>query len=238
LSTCVHRPTELNFESWFGNGSPSANPTFGAPIELSLNNHGIRSLAKNANNNYLIVAGSYAATGTFELYSWNGQAASAPVLLSADLTNLKPEGIVDVPADISGAFEVDLISDLGANIMYADGVENKDVAQANHRKFLTSTIGIAVGGLRSASDLEIAENNNSKDINYLNTTSNKLTIGYAGSDNVVYEYFIYSITGSLIKVISAAGNMNIVELDLSDLAPGLYLIQSPALQKAVKIIKQ
>jgi hypothetical protein len=131
-----------NFESWFGNGSPSASPVFGAPIELNLNNHGIRSLGKNASNNFLIVAGSYAADGTFQLYSWNGLAASAPVLLTTNLTNLKPEGIVEVPASLTGTFTVDLVSDLGSNEIYNDGVENKDVTEPNHRKFLTSTISV------------------------------------------------------------------------------------------------
>jgi len=92
----------LNFESWFGNGSPTSNPTFGAPIVLNLNNHGIRSLGKNASNQYIIVAGSYAAEGTFELYTWNGQAASTPLILTANLSNLKPEGIVEIPTSLTG----------------------------------------------------------------------------------------------------------------------------------------
>ncbi len=227
----------LNFESWFGNGSPSANPTFGSPIELNLNNHGIRSLGKNASNQYLIVAGSYAATGTFELYSWNGQAATNPVLLNVNLTNLKPEGIVDVPTSLSGSFTVDLVSDLGSNILYNDGIENKAVTEPNYRKFLTSTLTVNSGariaegfGTSSIEEVTLSTMNA-----YPNPFTTTVTINFEGN-NTPSTLFIYNTIGSLEKEISVSTTKNI--LDLSDLKSGIYFIKAEGLRKIITINKQ
>ena len=231
----------LNFESWFGNGSPSANPTFGAPIELDLNNHGIRSLGKNAANEFLIVAGSYAATGTFELYKWNGQAASTPVLLNADLSNLKPEGIVEVPASLSGTIQVDLVSDLGSNIMYNDAVENKDVVEANHRKFLTSTLNVTVGsGARLA--LVSNEGNSVESVvsikAFPNPASSTLSLEVPNLTNETSKYLIYSINGTLVKEVESSVINQKTTLDISDLENGIYIIRIEGLSNYVRIIKQ
>lgn len=225
-----------NFESWFGNGSPSASPVFGSPIELNLNNHGIRSLGKNASNNYLIVAGSYAATGTFELYSWNGQSATAPVLLNANLTNLKPEGIVGVPADISGSFTVDLVSDLGSDIPYNDGVENKDVVEPNHRKFLTSTISVNAGTSKKAlvQEESIAENT-AKVVVYPVPFTAVLNINF--NDVAPESITIYNQNGVPIKEIHAI-TTGINTFDFSDLTNGIYFITYPGIQKTISVIKQ
>ncbi|TPG45211.1 T9SS C-terminal target domain-containing protein [Flavobacterium pectinovorum] len=226
-----------NFESWFGNGSPSANPVFGSPIELNLNNHGIRSLGKNASNQYIISAGSYAATGTFELYSWNGQAATAPVLLNANLTNLKPEGIVEVPADISGAFTLDLVSDLGSDIPYNDGLENKDVVEPNHRKFLTSTIAVnAQSTARKASVAEesvspITEN---EVIAYPNPFTAILNINFY--DLAPQSISVYSQNGTLVKEIYTV-TKGLNAFDLSDLKAGIYFITYSGMKKSITVIK-
>ena len=230
----------LNFESWFGNGSPTANPTFGAPIVLNLNNHGIRSLGKNASNQYIIVAGSYAAEGTFQLYSWNGLAASAPVLLTANLTNLKPEGIVEIPSSLTGSFQLDLISDLGSNIIYNDAIENKAVAQANHRKFLTSTILVtSSSGARMAF---IDTKGNDESIASIkafpNPTNYAVSIEVPYTDKEVDTYSIYSMNGTLVKIGEASSSNNTISLDLSDLNNGIYLIKIDGVDGFVKVIKQ
>ncbi|MEG3844136.1 CARDB domain-containing protein, partial [Microcoleus sp. herbarium14] len=61
----------------------ASSATIGAPIQLDLGGRGIRSIDRNANNQYLIVAGpADNATGTapkdFRLYTWTGNAADAP----------------------------------------------------------------------------------------------------------------------------------------------------------------
>ncbi|WP_337965354.1 Ig-like domain-containing protein [uncultured Flavobacterium sp.] len=227
-----------NFESWFGNGSPSANPVFGSPIELNLNNHGIRSLGKNASNNYIIVAGSYAATGTFELYSWNGQSATAPVLLNANLASLKPEGIVDVPADISGSFTLDLVSDLGSDIPYNDGLENKDVVEPNHRKFLTSTISVSApltAKKALVQEESIAQITANEVIAYPNPFTSVLNIDFY--DLASESISVYSQNGALVKEIhSVTKGLN--TFDFNDLKTGIYFITYPGMQKAITVIKQ
>jgi hypothetical protein len=230
----------LNFESWFGNGSPTANPTFGAPIVLNLNNHGIRSLGKNASNQYIIVAGSYAAEGTFELYSWNGQPASAPVLLTANLSNLKPEGIVEIPSSLTGSFQVDLISDLGSNIIYNDAIENKAVAQANHRKFLTSTIVVTSNsGARMAFiDTKEEVGSLSSLIAFPNPTNYSISIEVPQTVQEVGNYSIFSMNGSLVKTGVTATSDKTITLDLSDLKNGIYLIRIDGIDGFVKALKQ
>lgn len=227
-----------NFESWFGNGSPSASPVFGAPIELNLNNHGIRSLAKNASNNYIIVAGSYAATGTFELYSWNGQSATAPILLSADLTSLKPEGIVEVPSDISGSFTLDLVSDLGSNIPYNDGLENKEVVEPNYRKFLTSTISVnaqMAAKMAFVAEETAADTATAEVIAYPNPFTSTLNITFY---NLTPQYIsIYNQNGVVVKEIHSV-TQGINTIDLNDLKNGIYFITYPGIQKSITVIKQ
>ncbi|PKB17733.1 Ig-like domain-containing protein [Flavobacterium sp. 5] len=229
----------INFESWFGNGSPSASPTFGSPIELNLNNHGIRSLGKNASNQYLIVAGSYAATGTFELYSWNGQAATAPVLLNVDLANLKPEGIVDVPASISGAFTVDLVSDLGSNILYNDGLENKDVVEPNHRKFLTSTLQVNAGSTaRIASKDQAKELETTKMYSYPNPINTTLNIVFDENQYSNTTAYVYNTVGALVKTVLLNNSDGKATIDFSDLGAGLYFVNLPEMAKVFQIIKE
>ncbi len=230
----------LNFESWFGNGSPTANPTFGAPIVLNLNNHGIRSLGKNASNQYIIVAGSYAAEGTFELYIWNGQAASAPLLLTANLTNLKPEGIVEIPSSLTGSFQIDLISDLGSNIMYNDAIENKAVAQANHRKFLTSSIIVTgnTGARLAFIEKKISEESFASIKAFPNPTNSSVSIEVPNSSKEADKYSIYSMNGNLVKVVETASSDNTITLNLSELENGIYLVKIEGIDGFVKVIKQ
>lgn len=231
----------LNFEAWFNNGAPSGNPTFGAPIELNLNNHGIRSLGKNASNQYLIVAGSYAADGTFGLYSWNGLASSAPVALAVDLTDLKPEGIGSVPASVSGTFQVDLISDLGSNEIYNDGVANKDVVAPQQRKFVTSTLNATVPSAIMVQTLGISEESGSPLLGltvYPNPASDQLIIEFNESLNVDATFRVYNLAGTLVKEFKQTEISTKAILNVSDLMSGSYLIQSSAFTGSLRMIKQ
>ncbi|HEY6143996.1 MAG TPA: T9SS type A sorting domain-containing protein [Flavobacterium sp.] len=222
----------LNFETWFGSGSPSTNPTFGNPIELNLNNHGIRSLGKNASNEYLIVAGSYAAVGTFELYSWNGSSTSAPILLNADLSSLKIEGIAEVPASLSGTYTVDLISDLGSSILYNDGTENKDVTEANHRKFLTSSIQVT-------NPLGVASFNKTENIySYPNPVNSTLNVLFGGAPVTKTNCLIYNDLGALVKEETINNIEGSASIDLSNLQSGIYFVNFPEIAKVFRIIKK
>ncbi|WP_341900905.1 Ig-like domain-containing protein [Fluviicola taffensis] len=231
----------LNFESWFNNGAPSGNPSFGAPIELNLNNHGIRSLGKNAANQYLIVAGSYAADGTFGLYSWNGLASSAPVALAVDLTDLKPEGIGSVPASVSGTFQVDLISDLGSNVIYNDGVANKDVTTPQQRKFVTSTLNVTVPSAIMVQTLGVNDKSENALVGltvYPNPASDELIIEFNESLNTNATFQVYNLAGTLVKEFKQMEISTKAILSVSDLMSGSYLIKSSAFTGSLRMIKQ
>lgn len=105
----------LDFEKWFASGRPLDAPRFGKPLELDLGGRGFRSLGKNAQGEFLIVAGSTESTPDFALYTWDGKATGKPRLRTANLQGLAPEGIVEVPASLQGNFEVQLLSDFGEN---------------------------------------------------------------------------------------------------------------------------
>jgi hypothetical protein len=120
----------LNFtELAVGNG-PQGSAVFGAPVELDLYGRGIRSL-KGGPDGYLIVAGPAGPAPTeypqdFRLYTWSGDPADPPRELSADLSGLNPEGIVELPpAPWTPDRTVQIISDNGQSIFYGDGVRAK-----------------------------------------------------------------------------------------------------------------
>uniref|UniRef100_A0AAU3IEJ9 DUF3616 domain-containing protein n=1 Tax=Streptomyces sp. NBC_01393 TaxID=2903851 RepID=A0AAU3IEJ9_9ACTN len=125
-----------NFDKVLSSGSAAA---FGTPIELDLGGLSIRDIRKNASNQYLIVAGSWAAddnSDPYALYSWDGVAAHAPVK-RLDLPTSDPggwEAIADVPdLTVSGA-RAQLITDDGSADLYGDGVEAKDLTHAEWKK--------------------------------------------------------------------------------------------------------
>lgn len=186
------------------------------------------------------MAGSYAAEGTFQLYSWNGQATSAPLLLTANLSNLKPEGIVEIPSSFTGSFQVDLISDLGSNIIYNDAIENKAVAKANHRKFLTSTIVVTCssGARMALFDTQVNDETVASIKAFPNPTNYYVSLEVPDTGKEVEKYAIYLINGNLIKIGETASSDNTISLDLSDLYKGIYLIKIDGVAGFVKVIKQ
>lgn len=87
----------LNFETWFNNGSPVGDPTYGSPIELDLNLHGIRDLQRLSDGTYIIVAGSPTDAAAGDIYKWTGNAADAPVLVPSMASGiLNMEGVIQV----------------------------------------------------------------------------------------------------------------------------------------------
>ncbi|MBF2063463.1 MAG: DUF11 domain-containing protein [Calothrix sp. C42_A2020_038] len=135
-----------NFADLVTGAATSAN--IGAPIELDLGGRGIRSIERNSNGEYLIVAGpADAATGTapkdFRFYTWTGNAADAPVLRAANLTALQTggsiESIVEVPNNLSGTTQIEVLVDNGDTVFYNDGNVAKDL-QDNFQKFRSEII--------------------------------------------------------------------------------------------------
>ncbi|WP_443334643.1 DUF3616 domain-containing protein [Streptomyces sp. ZAF1911] len=125
-----------NFDKVISSGTKA---TFGAGIELDLGGLAIRDIRKNAADQYLILAGSWAAddnTDPYALYQWDGIAGHAPVK-RADLPTTDPggwEAIVAVPdLSVAGA-RVQLITDSGSADLYGDGTEAKDLTHPEWKK--------------------------------------------------------------------------------------------------------
>ncbi|MGF1507441.1 MAG: lamin tail domain-containing protein, partial [Anaerolineae bacterium] len=135
-----------NFDVIAAGGTGPA--TFGAPILLDLDGLAIRSLACD-NSGCLIVAGSADDAGAFQIYSWSGNAADAPLPRDVDLTNLNPEALVEVPAFAIGeAFQ--LVSDNGDTDFYGTGDEAKDLPADGLKKFRVDEV--TLGGVASPLD--------------------------------------------------------------------------------------
>jgi predicted extracellular nuclease len=128
-----------NFAALIGGSGPA---TFAAPIQLDLGGRAIRSIERNAANQYLILAGpAGAATGVapadFRLYRWTGLATNAPEIFATDLTARGVvgsfEGIVDVPNPLQAGARVELLVDTGDTNFYGTGA-CKDLPNAEHKK--------------------------------------------------------------------------------------------------------
>lgn len=125
-----------NIDKVVGSG---VKAVFGAPIELDLGGLSIRDIRKNSADQYLIVAGSWAAddnSDPYALYSWDGLPAHAPVKLR-DLPTSDPggwEAVVDVPdLSVPGA-RAQLITDDGSADLYGDGTDAKDLTHPEWKK--------------------------------------------------------------------------------------------------------
>ncbi|HVW46981.1 MAG TPA: DUF3616 domain-containing protein [Solirubrobacterales bacterium] len=109
--------------------------TFGEPILMNLEGLSIREIRKNADGEYLILAGSWAATGPQALYTWDGVPADPPVKTLTNLPNATGggedagawEGIGALPNPLASGEEVLLVMDDGATDLYGDGQEAKEL---------------------------------------------------------------------------------------------------------------
>src|SRR4028119_2456798 len=144
-----------NFASLVTGTATSA--TIGSPIQLDLGGRGIRSIDRNASNEYLIVAGpADSATGTapkdFRLYTWTGNAADAPIARSANLTALNAggsfESIVEVPSTLTDSSQLQLLVDNGDNVWYGDNIISKELPQDNFQKFRSDTVTLGNSPVR------------------------------------------------------------------------------------------
>jgi hypothetical protein len=129
----------LNYATLSISNGPPDSASFGAPIELDLYGRGIRSL-EGSSNSYLIVAGpAGAAPGDypqdFRLYSWTGNPADQPQQRAADLSDLNPEGIAELPpAPWTSDTQFQILSDNGQSVFYGDDIAAKSLPVVNFRK--------------------------------------------------------------------------------------------------------
>ena len=119
--------------------------TFGSAIQMNLGGLGIRDIRKNADNQYVILAGT--ANGDNDaaaLYSWDGVAADAPVKDAVTVPTPAPtaawEGIGAVPDPLTAGSPLYLIQDDGDVVWYNDGDDSKDGLTSQYMKFLGDTV--------------------------------------------------------------------------------------------------
>lgn len=135
----------LNFTTVAISTNPPGSAQFGAPIELDLFGRGFRSIEWNGFE-YLIVAGTpYDNTGAyprdFRLFTWSGNPTNQPAERAADLTDLNPEAIVELPtAPLQPSDQIQIISDNGRRLWYGDNIQAKFLPEPNFRKFRSDRV--------------------------------------------------------------------------------------------------
>ncbi|HTA36366.1 MAG TPA: hypothetical protein VK761_06590, partial [Solirubrobacteraceae bacterium] len=119
-----------NFSSLVTDGNPgSTKATFGSALQWSFGGLGIREIRKNADNEYLVIAGTPDdSNSSFGLYKWDGNPADAPVLTSTPIAAVAEgawEDIVSVPDPLVSGSTVELLEDNGDSDWYDDGLTSK-----------------------------------------------------------------------------------------------------------------
>jgi hypothetical protein len=135
----------VNFTTLAVGNRPPGSAQFGTPIELDLFGRGFRSIEWNGFA-YLIVAGTpFDNTGPyprdFRLFTWSGNPADQPQERDADLTDMNPEAIVELPAaPFSPSDVIQIISDNGRRIWYNDDIQGKFLPEVNFKKFRSDRV--------------------------------------------------------------------------------------------------
>ena len=108
---------------------------FGAPVEVDLDQRGIRSIER-VGSSYVIAAGPTADTGSFALFRWSARPGDAPTLIPGiKLRDLRPEALFAIPDSKT----VQVLSDDGG--LMVGGVECKKLPAARqHFRSLTITL--------------------------------------------------------------------------------------------------
>jgi hypothetical protein len=114
------------------------------------------------------------------------------------------------------------------------------VAQANHRKFLTSTIAVTSSSGARMAFMDTKGNDESVASlkAFPNPTNYAVSIEIPYTGEEVDTYFIYSMNGNLVKVGETATSDNTVTLYLGDLKNGIYYVKIDGVDGFVKVIKQ
>ncbi|MDF5722391.1 MAG: type I secretion C-terminal target domain-containing protein [Rhizonema sp. PD37] len=227
-------------------GGTQGSATFGAPILLDLGGRGIREIQRNANNQYVIIAGSTgsdtgSAPNDFRLFTWTGNPTDAPELRSANLTALSTggsfESIVAVPDNLTSTSQVQLLTDNGDTDFYNNGTAAKDLAQNNFKKFRsdTVTLGDTVG--------QVFNGTSGRDT-IVGTEGNDTIIGGAGADTLTggagYDQFVYTNirdSGDTITDFKVGTDKIVLTQLLDSLVPGGYNGTNAIADNYVKVVQ-
>ncbi len=205
-----------NFDQLTGGDPGTTHATFGAPILLNLGGRGIREIRKNADDQYLIIAGPAVDGGPSAeaLYTWDGVAADAPQLRATDLTppnSAGPyEGVVSLPDPLTRASQFELVADSGDTVWYNDGTIAKDLSVPNFKKADGNvfTLGAAVQNIAPVNTVPGAQ-----------TTPEDTPVVFSAANN------------NAISVADADSGGNAEEVDLSVLHGTLTLGSTNGVQQ-------
>ncbi len=195
----------LNFETWFNNGNPSGNPTFGAPIELNLGNRGIRDIIRLSNGTYILIAGDPGEILPCDIFKWTGYAADAPVLVPSAATGvLKMEGLIPVYTNSQLSLsQMQVVTDGGDVVLYNDGFAAKDLV-ARLRKFRSDVL--------TGLDLDICTGFTATITTNGNTTfcqGGSVTLTAAGGTNVNNTYLWSNGSTASSVTVNSAGTYTV-----------------------------
>ncbi|HEY0517286.1 MAG TPA: hypothetical protein VGD00_09205 [Solirubrobacteraceae bacterium] len=112
------------------NGTPGTKATFGTPLEWNLAGLSIRQIRKNAQGEYLVIAGTPDSSDTlYQLWGWDGETEDEPVLLNASIP-LIAEGVWDAitstPEPIANGGAAELLQDDSKVVWYGPGTKNAE----------------------------------------------------------------------------------------------------------------
>ncbi len=225
-------------------GGASGSATFGAPIFLDLGGRGIRSIEKNSNNEYLIIAGPATGTGDFKFYTWTGVATDAPIERAGDLSFVYSESafesILEVPNPLTAASSIQVLMDNGDRIWYNDATISKALPRVNWEKFRSDLVTLGATVIPTV-EFTATDNGASETgpdagtfrITRTGATTSMLTVNYTISGTAVGADYTPTLTGtamfnngeSSIDIIVTPVDDNLVEgnetliLTLTDAAP-------------------
>lgn len=181
----------INFETWFNGGAPASAAVFGTPIELDLGGRGFRDLTRLSNGTYVIVAGNSGSSPiTSAIFKWTGNPSDAPILVStsADAV-LNMEGVMQINTGGHISLnDLQVITDGGSEILYADGMEAKSFSDLNLRKFRSDNLNSIDLCITSLGDTTAVACNNFMwhGTNYISSaTPTHLYTAFSGCDSIV-----------------------------------------------------
>lgn len=142
-----------NMDKLAADNSGSVHATFGAPILMDLGGLGIRDIRKNADGQYLIIAGTAdGANDRFVLYSWDGKPSDPPLATGTTLP-IEPaagnqgswETVVKVPDPLTAGAPLQLLQDSGDVAWYGDTHTSKSGLGPDLMKSLGQTFTYTPG---------------------------------------------------------------------------------------------
>ncbi|MFC1409595.1 Ig-like domain repeat protein [Streptacidiphilus sp. N1-12] len=145
-----------NMDKLAADNSGSVHAAFGAPILMDLGGLGIRDIRKNADGQYLIIAGTAdGGNDPFVLYSWDGEPNDPPLATGTTLP-IEPspastgsqgswETIVRVPDPLTPGAPLQLLQDSGDVAWYGDTHTSKSGLGPDLMKSLGQTFDYTPG---------------------------------------------------------------------------------------------